>query len=228
MPEFRTIVKVPPLRLNKDSIEALAKLAVQGVPTRPKSCDFTLSVGDAQYGADSLEELWAQALPVQVESLSISVRGWTDDNRIDRGIWLTLRPTGGEYQVHSSDEVWFRGKLQQLSQFMQAHTPWYRPMVPAFSGISGAGIAFLLIAATTAIKHGSFLSASLSIIALGALTSAFSAHLRGTFLPHCRLRLSAPKRSVSNEVWMLIFTAISALAALAGVMVPLFSSKGTP
>jgi hypothetical protein len=222
MPEFRKIIGTPPTVLRRHDIKRLAELLVADLPRRPKAFDFAVSSGDAQFRADSIEELLEQDLPDQIDSFTVNVRGWTEDNNIDRGISLNLRRTLGDYQIHSLDEVWFRGKIQQLNEFFKARRPWYASMRTFFPGLSGALYVSLFFALVFLLATKAMLLAGISLLALGLSVWSFRSYLRGKMLPHTRILVKDRHSNVDKEFLMLIFTILGALATLAGVIFTVF------
>ena len=125
MSEFRKLFKLPPVRLLKADVELLAKITTDGLNMKPDQNIFSISAGDVRHSAKSVDELDTLELPTLIDSMSITVHGWTEDNRIDRGISLNLHRTLANCQIHAEDEVWFQGKMKQIETFFRERRRWY-------------------------------------------------------------------------------------------------------
>jgi hypothetical protein len=137
MPEFRKLFDLPAVKLSREDIENIGRLITDGLPIKPKAFNFSLSDGDTTYRAYSLDELLSQNLPSSIDDLSFSVHGWSDEYKIDRGITISLRRTIASCQIHALDEVWFKGKIQQIMEFFERRKPWYGNTRPSLAGIFG-------------------------------------------------------------------------------------------
>lgn len=227
MPEFRKLFDLPAAKLSRADLEDLGQLISDGMPFRPDAFEFSVSDGDATYQAQSLDELLSQELPQSIDSLSFRVHGWTDDNRIDRGVSLNLTRTTASCQIHSYDEVWFKGKIQQIMEFFTRRGTWYskiRGMVPFLFGFFvGAPFVALLFF----LSARQFLFALVSGITLAALVKIISAHVNGRLFPLIDIQLSEKPRRLDRETFMVVIAAIGALATVAGVIVQLMQ-KASP
>lgn len=227
MPEFRKLFDLPASTLSRSDVEALARLICDGLPPVPKSFEFSFQAGDTTYRAYSLDDLLAQELPNSVDRLDFRVHGWNDDRQIDRGVTINLGRITAICLVHSLDEVWFKGKTQQLLEFFNARRPWYgkiRPsLVSVLSVIQGMAIpAFFYFLWN---RHFLFaLASGFTVLVLGKGLGAF---IRGDLFPLTSIRLGGVPRRINSEVAMVIFTAIGAIATVAGVIVQLLQ-KGNP
>jgi hypothetical protein len=211
MPEFRKIVQVPPIILHVEDVRVLVELLLEGVPRRPRAIEFALASGDRTYQAETIDELLNQKLPNAVDSITIRVLGWTDDNSIDRGVTMDLRPTVSDYQIHSLDEVWFKGKIQQIDEFFRARRAWYgwfREAVPFVTGLLEAGligaVAFFLIIR-------SYIFAAVPVVMLIVINRAFYAALKGKLFPKTRIILGDATQKLNYEGLTLLFTVLSFL-----------------
>jgi hypothetical protein len=227
MSEFRKIIQTPPVVFRRHDIEQLATLLVADLARPAQPFDFALTSGDARFRADTIEELLQRDLPEQIDSLAVTVRGWTADNNIDRGISINFHRTYGDYQIHSLDEVWFKGKIQQLNEFLKARRPWYASILPYFPFLNGALQPLLLFASAFLFYKKSILLAGISLVALGLSFWSFRIYLQGKMLPHTRIIISERHRAIDKESLILFFTILGALGTLAGVIVTVFFALNT-
>ncbi len=211
MPEFRDQFDLPPVKLTKADVEDLAILLISGVPERPHSFEFTVSAGNATYRANSISELKAQNLPEQVTDLTYRVIGWTSDNTIDRGVSLNLHRTTSYCQVHSLDEVWFKGKISQVNDFFKKHTPWYAPLFANLAFLSGIVQAFSFVAAILFVLNGQFLFTGAAVVAYIATQVAFNQFLKGHLFPRSDIRHQSKSLGLNRK--------INHIAAIVGILV---------
>lgn len=222
MPEFRKIIEPPAVKLDRNDVEQLAMLMTENIPQRPRSFEFALTFNDAQYSAETIEELFQQNIPATADSLSFTIRGWNDVNNIDRGITLSLRKTIGDYQIHSLDEVWFKGKIQQLNDFFNSKRPWYSVFRKYLPGIIGFSQGIVFLAIIFFMFSSSFILAATAGITLYLLSWGFRKYLSGDLFPKTKIMLHSRQKNDYTNVLMLIFTAIGALSTLTGVIVQIY------
>lgn len=219
MPEFRKRFDLPAARLSRGDIENLGQLITDGLPTKPKTFDFSFSDGDATYRAYSLDDLLSQDLPSSIDDLSFAVHGWTDDDKIDRGVTINLRRTNASCHIHALDEVWFKGKIQQITEFFWRRSPWYGKFRPSLSGIFGGLQALSFFALLFFLWKSEFLFSLVAGLTLSALSKGFAAYLNGRLFPLIDIQLTERTRLLDREKLMVIFTAVGAFATIAGVIV---------
>ena len=227
MPEFRKHIDLPAARLSRSDVENLGRLITDGLPVNPKALDFSLSKGDATYRAYSLKELLSNDLPSSIDDLSFRVHGWTDDNIIDRSIFIDLHRTIASCRIYSLDEVWLKGKIQQITEFFRERRPWYGEIRKSLPGLFGAMQAIFFIALFFFFWKHQFFFLVVAGLTLAALSKGFGAFLKGKLFPLIDIQLVDKPRRLDRETWMLIFTAIGTLATVAGVIIQTMQ-KGTP
>lgn len=219
MPEFRKLFALPAARLSRADLDNLGRLISDDLQFRPDAFDFTFSDGDATYRAHSLDELLSLELPQSIDGVSFRAHGWTDDNNIDRGVVLHLSRTIAYCQIHSYDEVWFKGKIQQLTEFFTRRGPWYCKIRDSLAGLFGGFEALSFCALLFLLLTGRFLFALVAGLTLAVLTKGFSAYQKGRLFPLVDIQLSDKPRRLGRESLMVIFAAIGALATVVGVIV---------
>jgi hypothetical protein len=220
VPEYRTTVDLPPATLKRNAIQELASIVSDGVPLNPFGVEFSFVVGERSYKAASIEELLHQTPPSTLDRLSFSVNGWSENPEIRRGVSIDLSRYSGNYRIHALDEVWFRGKIQQIRIFFEAHRPWYRPsrVLPALLfGILGT---LSLDALLYSIFLGGHVTLGiLSGITLFLLALAYREFLNGRLFPHAQLTLSDTRRKLDRDTVLLFFTAFGAIGTVVGVII---------
>jgi len=227
MPEFRKLFDLPASNLSRSDVEALGRLICDGLPLVPKCFEFVFRAGDITYRAYSLAELLAQELPNSIDSLEFRVHGWNDDNNIDRGVAINLGRITASCQVHSLDEVWFKGKTQQLVEFFTTRRPWYGTIRPGFAGVLGAMQGMAFPACIYFLWNRQFLFAIASGFTVLILGKSLGAFIRGGLFPLTNIHLGGTPERINKEIAMIIFTGIGAIGTVTGVIVQLFQ-KGSP
>lgn len=226
MPEFRKLFDLPATKLSRSDVEALGRLICEGLPLVPKSFEFVFRAGDTTYSAYSLVDLLAQELPDSIDSLEFRVHGWNGDN-IDRGVTINLGRITAFCQVHSLDEVWFKGKTQQLVEFFTTRRPWYGTIRPSLVVVLGALQGMAIPVCIYFLWNRQFLFALASGFTVLILGKSLGAIIRGSLFPLTNIHLGGTPGRINKEIAMVIFTAIGAIGTVVGVIVQLFQ-KGSP
>jgi hypothetical protein len=221
MPEYRSLFDLPPSVLTREDIVALAKLLEAGIPLNPHSVQYTAKTGEASYRAKSINDLLSQ-LPGNADQFYLRVNGWTDDNSIDRGVSIMLQATVPSCEIHSIDEVWYRGKLSQIHEFFRARRPWYGGVLPYIPVVSGALQTALLLAAVYLWLKGNHVLSAFATLTLVALVMATYSFIKGQLLPRTRIVLVQRTSWLTKDMAMVIFTALSATATLVGAIIQLW------
>jgi hypothetical protein len=227
MPEFRKLFDLPAVKLSREDIENIGRLITDGLPIKPKAFNFSLSDGDTTYRAYSLDELLSQNLPSSIDDLSFSVHGWSDEYKIDRGITISLRRTIASCQIHALDEVWFKGKIQQIMEFFERRKPWYGNTRPSLAGIFGGFQMLSLYALLFLLWKKEFLFSLFAGFTFAAIIKGFNAFLKGRLFPLVDIQLTEKPRQLDRETLMVIFTALGALATIAGVIIQVLQKSNS-
>jgi hypothetical protein len=228
MPEYRKVFDLPAASLSRSDVEALGRLICEGLPVVPKSFEFILEAGEASFRAYSLDELLAQNLPDSITGLKFKVQWWNDNNNIDCGATITLGRTYASSQVHSLDEVWFKGKIQQITEFFLLRQPWYGTVRSKLAGIFGGLQGLAIFALWYFLLTRQFLFVGIAGITLAILWKGFSAYLCGSLFPLTNIRLGGGKhRRIDMEIAMVVFTAIGAIGTVAGVIAQFIQKGGS-
>src|SRR5208337_1968196 len=158
MPEYRKQIDTPPVILHRKDIEGVARFFEPTVEER-SSASFSFSSGDATFRAQSIEQLLQHDLPPVVDSLYFSVTNYDRHH----GITLSLSKRHGNYNINAIDETWFKGKIQQINDFLSARRPWYLPISSFWiSGLVSGCIFALFTAFAFFISQHSILGGSLA------------------------------------------------------------------
>lgn len=224
--EYRLIVDLPPTLLRPKDLFELEGVIRSGMNIREEKGDFSLTVSTEEgrdISAHSVEELLSLDLPAATDRLSIDARGWAE-NTIDTGVRLTLYHNYISCQVHSYDETWFRGKLEQIRRFFSRHRPWYwwlNKVGPVISGflIASSSIAVgLLVRAVIRTGDERFFW-GLIVPPFGFLLAFLLVSSR--YLPYVRIELIESEAKVSYETVSLLIMTGTLLVTLAGFLLAL-------
>ncbi|WP_018916674.1 hypothetical protein [Vreelandella zhanjiangensis] len=218
MPEHRKIEKIPPTKWDKRNLVKLSELMKEGMNLRHDPDRFSISQGDVSYNGETLKEIIENNDIDEIESVECTIRSWNDRDEIDKGIRMSLRGRISDYQIHSIDGIWFKGKSTQLNEFFKCRQPWYSKLSSGFPAIVGSfqGVLICLLA-LAAFRHQTYL-VLICLIFLIMLGIAFKAYLKGKLFPHTSFEMR-PKKKLNIEVFTLFFTAIAALGTVIGICI---------
>ena len=138
MAEYRKIEKIPPTVWDLEGLKKLSSIMRENLNIKHKSDDFSVSCGEVSYSAEALEEIFEKQSIESIDAVTFKAIGWNDRNEIDKSITLSFRPTWSDYQIHSTDETWFKGKSVQLNEFFSSKKIWYsqlRNYLPLIFGL---------------------------------------------------------------------------------------------
>lgn len=127
--ELSDIISFHPALLYKQDLFELEKLILDSHTHRYDTLNIKLTYKERNFEATSVEDLFKfEGLPESTDKLSISRTGWIEEdgeNKINRGISLTLHHNYINCQIHSYDEDWYKGKLSRIREFFKTKKPWY-------------------------------------------------------------------------------------------------------
>jgi hypothetical protein len=226
--EFRTIQKLPPLRLTVADVAQLGD-ELTGKVRSGGRVDIEYAVyfsDDSRFSRDSTAAFLENLDPEgeRISALEVSVRGWQAANgevgseRIARHVALRFHSYGSDFSVASDDVLWGKGAVEDLKRRLRRHRPWFAPLIGALPAVSGAVFPFVFFAMLAAIistARDGISALSLVVIVLSAVLLAgdawlFSGHVRDRVLTH-----TVVSRTASTWDWQKLTIAI-ALVALVG------------
>tara|TARA_R100001039_G_C1794868_1_gene74608 strand:- start:30 stop:542 length:513 start_codon:yes stop_codon:yes gene_type:complete len=145
MARFRKIHDIPPTIWTKESLVELAHIAHEGVSSRDEYNQFTLSFGDADYTESSIESAFESLGNKEVDSIDFKVMGWNENNEIENSLSVSMDSRVSQFQISSTDEIWFLGRVEQLNALFISQKPWYSFLSLKFPQIAGSvqGVSFV-------------------------------------------------------------------------------------
>lgn len=203
MQEYSKLIYTPPVILHRRDIEDLIKLLMENIPVEKMSLTFSFSHGDKTFRADSLEDLLQENLPPVVDSLVFSI------SNIDHNRWVRfdLSKRNGDYYIYALDETWFKGKIQQINEFLSTKRPWYLPVSrPWVAGLLAGCISPSLFAIIFFLFQHSILGISLSCLLLILLIWMSLMTMKGKLFPHAKLILQDSTNIFNKEILLAIAT----------------------
>lgn len=123
--EWRKIIDVHSVILYKDDLEELVSIISECDTDERIDVDIILTKDDRNYICSTFYELIENNKNIVTDQFSISSKTWTKENHINKGISLTMYHNYISYQIYSSDETWFLGKVEKLNKFFLKRKPWY-------------------------------------------------------------------------------------------------------
>lgn len=224
MPEFRENVEAPPTVLYVSDLEELQEMLIDGLRPHSNRLEVNANHRVTNYKADTLQKLLETNRPKQLNTIEFRVLGWTPANDIDRGITLRLSPFVSDFQIFARDETWFRGKKQQISDFLRSRRPWFarggwrvvRPLMLASP--SALLLATVLLAVTRF-----WLAAAFTAVAMVGDILGIVAHLNGKLFRRTKIVLTPKERVVTLELVTCVATVGACLLALGSFLFQLSS-----
>lgn len=216
MPEFSKSLDLPPVKLARKDIEQLGHVICDGVVMRSNSHgEYSFSSGDVTYQSSSIDGLMKQDLPEIIDSLSFCVWGRIDPE-ITQIVRVDVRRWGASCQIHSSDEIWFKGKIQLIKEFFAKRRPWYGRIKHELIGSILVGLAlFSIVWMVEFFKEGWFLPATIAMSVVMALSVAIYAFFKDRLFPKANIQFCQKQSFLSPEVLTVIFTGVMAFASVA-------------
>ncbi|MCW8894438.1 hypothetical protein [Sulfurimonas sp.] len=217
MKEYRKIIDTPVVLLKLDDVKSLMKILIEGIPEHTHAFEFSIHHDDVQIRADNLDDLFSQELPNEIDGLTCSVKGWTQDNTIDRGIFLSFRKTVSDYQIHAHDEAWFLGKIEQVNSFLEKKKPWYTNFSKHFASLNGIFTGIFSMIFIFLIAKEMYIFSLAPLIMVYILHSSFQKYQDGKLFPKTKIILKEDIKRTNYELWSFIVSILSLVATGVGV-----------
>lgn len=216
MDEFREIVNLPPVLLQRQDLFELERLLTDGVgPNADYSLTFKVTDGPRRITAESIGSLFEKDLPRSTDYFDADVLSRSSSSEIDAGISLTLYHNFGQFQLFAHSESTFLGKKHQLLTFFRRHRPWYAVLIaPAlfFAALFASALLF---------NQGQLFPALLALVL--SLITAVLAWLSFTnrIFPYVRVVLEeASRRPTGWELAVLILEVSLLVVTILSIALP--------
>ncbi len=218
MPEYRRTFETPAIVLTRADIEKLETILTEGMKSHYDEFDFSISAGEARFEGKSIEQLLKQNIPLNIDSLNFEVICRTEDKVKIGGITLTLHRRFGNYKIHSQNEVWFKGKAQQLKEFFDLRQPWYGRLEPLIPFMLGSFLSIGTIALLFFIYSKQLIGASIALLIIGLIPKLYKMHINGAIFPKTHIVLVDVQKFWTIEIVTVVATVIGATAGVVSLI----------
>jgi len=215
--EYRKIIDTPVVLLKLEDVKSLMKILIEGIPDHTHAFEFSIHHDDVQIRADNIDDLFSQELPNEVDGLTCSVKGWTHDNTIDRGISLSFRKTVADYQIHAHDEAWFLGKIEQINSFLKRKKTWYAMLSKHFASLNGIFTCIFSMIFIFLIIKEKYIFSLAPLIIIYILYSSFQKYQEGKLFPKTKIILKEDIKRTNYELWTFIVSVLSLVTTVIGI-----------
>lgn len=234
--EFRTIAKLPPLRLTVADIaqvgnEIARQMRSGGSVDIRYDVDFS---DDTHFSRDSSDGFLANldADGERIDSVAVSVIAWTkpDSPSITKTVHVRFRSFGSELYLSSDDVNWGKGAVGTIKNRLQRHRPWFAPLlglVPVISGVVASLPVWFIVAA---LAHERRVTATLiavvvlSLLLLAAMAWFWREYFNNRLLAHTVIHRARTLRNWSSVKFLIATVAVAAdVATLIALLIILLS-----
>ncbi len=221
MREFRKLFDLPAAKLSKADVEDLARIVTDGLSAdhANQRLSFCLTKGDENYRAGSVEELFSQVLPNAVDSLDFSAAGGGFENPLHQGVRIALHRTFAHCQVWADNEIWFNGKIEQITRFFKVRRPWYGKFPKIFSGLFGAiqglsGAAFVLL-----LMRSYYIWTICPVVTFALCQIAFDKYTNGKLFPYIDIELAEVRPPIIGNRLLVVCTVVGVILQAVAIIV---------
>lgn len=123
--EYRKYGNLNPVILYKEDLLELEEMSRKDTATRKEDFNISLTDNDTSYKFSSFEDLFCEKEISKINSITITVVGWSVDNKIEKHIYLNINPSSISYDISSTNEIWNLGKIAQINAFFKKRKLWY-------------------------------------------------------------------------------------------------------
>jgi len=216
--EWRKIVQIHPAILYKFDFEELVSLLTTA--NSNLTCKLTIRLGfnDQKIELSSLDELNRKIENKVTDDVEISSQFWNLDREIVAGISLRMYHNFIDYQIHSFDEPWYLGKIEQINRFFSKRKPWYNKIywityTFPFLIILGAlwSFNFYLVDKKVFLVSASIFTISLVILSL--------INSKSKLFPYIVVKFSdKPNKKISYQLIIIIINILTLMATVLGLI----------
>jgi|GEM_PF-6057189 len=142
MSEFRRVFNIQPVVLYKDDLFELEDIIKSDLQYEGVELTIRLDIDEDQTKTISSFRDINFSINNNLNGMRIE---FINGNRPYNAIYLSFREKGADFQIASSNQTWYFGKISQLNQFFKKKRPWYYLItknMPIIAGILPAIFAF--------------------------------------------------------------------------------------
>jgi hypothetical protein len=209
MPVFTKVVALPSVRLSRTDLDDLATL----LNGESEWLLFSTSDRDIEYSGSSVEDLVAQRAPERLHNLLI-VAIKEDRSRISINLVWHLSTC----YARSHDEVWVKGKTQQVKDFFKRRRRWYDRIRKTI--VIGAAVfaGMMMSSFTDYVTDGEYFMAGVAGVAIAGCILLISPHPKGGLFPLVDVRISEKPHRIDRDLVLTIVAVMTLLATLASAI----------
>ncbi|SHL15485.1 hypothetical protein [Halomonas caseinilytica] len=227
MAKFDRKFRAPVVSLSKADVERLVGLIFEGSDC-PDEFVVSLKSGEATYEVGDVDSLFGLEVPGRVESLIFYARWDSGGSHSQRRVIINLGMDLGFCSVSSDgDEVWFRGKCDQVDRYLKDKAPWYASISDAFPRLSGGIVALLVLSGVYFVYHGAYYLVSICLMAIFFVEYLFKLYRDGRVFPRVKVVFDSGDREAWKAKAILVLTAMSVLGTYLGVGVNVYFALST-
>jgi|GEM_PF-1778765 hypothetical protein len=229
MPEYRRTFETPAIVLTRADVEKLETILTEEMKSHYDEFDFSISIsaGEARFKGKSIEQLLKQNLPLNIDSLNFKVICRTEDKVRIGGITVSLHRRFGNYEIHSINEVWFKGKAQQLKEFFDLRQPWYGRLEPQIPFMLGSFLSIGIIALLFFIYSKQLIGGLIALSIIGLIPKLYKMHMNGAIFPKTHIVLVDVQKFWTKEIVTIVATVIGAVATVISLILSLLQDNAT-
>lgn len=219
MNEYREIVELPPVIIDREALVHLERLIGEGFTSKLGYNTVKVTHGTRTIRASSVEELLAGEFPEQAHDLDLKLLSWNDQNDIVAGVHVYLHKSYGNVQLHAVDETVFLGKRAQILRFFLERRPWYSLLVKSMPAIAPAVFFGGLFSAAFLVKQDRLPVAAMALVMSIMVAVVAWLHLARGWFPHTRILLTERRSSLSaREVTIFILDIALLVVTIVSIM----------
>lgn len=125
MKEYRKYVNLNPVILYKEDLIDIEEILRKDTVSEKNDLNISLSYNDISYKFNSFEDLFCEKDILKINSISISVCGSSVDSNNEKHIYLDISPSSITFEIDSTNEIWYLGKIAQIKACFLKRKQWY-------------------------------------------------------------------------------------------------------
>lgn len=217
--EWRKLFDLPPAILWKQDILELIDILSEESEQQECQIEFQFDYDDCKQTLTTRDEINKFTQDHPTDKLSISMHVRAEEREKPSGVSITMHHSYISCQVHSDNEAWFLGKIQQLNKYFLKRKPWYSMIVRIMPFLTGAFLFFTPLVVITSLKTDNLFTA-ISMAILGVIIVVIGIlSLYGKIFPYVKIYFRNKKRLFSLQLVMVIIAILSLIVTAIGSMV---------
>lgn len=221
MDEYLKSVKLNPVILYKEDLYELEKIFREDTSIKKEDLEINFYNKDKLYTFNSFEDFFNNINLQKAKSISIKIFTMAPDSNSIKRISLRIYESLITYDINSTNQIWFLGKISQIKDFFKERQPWYSFITKYLVYICSLLFGFLFV---TFWGNSPKLKSLLLIwlILLFAYCSIGYLSLANRIFPYTSIFLySKNQRKLDpNIIITIVFGVVSIIVSIIGIVVP--------